>query len=186
MPALPTFETKRLILRGVLEADTTFWQQYFDDYEVIRNLSALVPWPYPKDGVRNFLRDMILPHQGIDRWVWGVFLKEAPHELIGCVDLWREGRPENRGFWLARKHWGKGIMTEAVEPITDYAFDELGFDVLVFANAVGNIGSRRIKEKMRARLVRIAPAKFVDPRFTEQEIWELRKEDWVALRAHAR
>lgn len=178
MSALPVFETKRLILRGVVEEDAPNWQKHFDDYEVIRNLSAFVPWPYPKDGAVSFMKSLILPHQGIDRWVWGIFLKDAPGELIGCVDLWREGKPENRGFWLGRKYWGRGIMTEAVEPIMDYAFNELGFNVLIFANALGNIGSRRIKEKTGARLVRVEPAKFVDPKFTEHEIWELRKEHW--------
>lgn len=178
MSVIPPFETKRLILRAVVESDATAWQRNFDDYEVIRHLSAHVPWPYPKDGVLNFLKSSILPSQGRDRWVWGIFLNDASSELIGVVDLWREGRPEHRGFWLAHKYWGQGLMTEAVEPIMDYAFDELGFDVLVFANAVGNIGSRRIKEKTGARLLRVEPSKFVDPKYTEHEIWELRKADW--------
>lgn len=178
MHGLPIFETKRLILRGVTESDAPSWQKHFVDYEVIRNLSSLVPWPYPENGVLSFMKNVIFPHQGIDRWVWGIFLKENPNELIGAVDLWREGKPEHRGFWLARKYWGQGLMTEAVEPIMDYAFDELGFEVLVFANAVGNIGSRRIKEKTGARLLGVEPAKFVDPKFTEHELWELRKENW--------
>ena len=38
-------------------------------------------------------------------------------------------------------------MTEAVKPITDYAFDVLGFEKLVLANAVGNSASRRMKWK---------------------------------------
>lgn len=175
---VPTFETDRLILRAVVESDASCWQKYFDDYEVIRHLSAHVPWPYPKDGVLNFLKSSILPSQGQDRWVWGIFLKEAPDELIGAVDLWREGRPEHRGFWLGHKFWGRGLMTEAVEPVMNYAFAELGFDVLVFANAVGNVGSRRIKEKTGARLLRVEPSNFVDPKYSEHEIWELRKEDW--------
>jgi ribosomal-protein-alanine N-acetyltransferase len=178
MSSIPTFETKRLILRPVVESDAISWQKHFDDYEVIRNLSAHVPWPYPKDGVLSFLKSSILPTQGKDQWVWGLFLKEAPDELVGVVHLWREGRPEHRGFWLSRKHWGKGLMTEAVEPVMDHAFDELNFNVLVFANAAGNIGSRRIKEKTGARLLRVEPAKFVDPKFIEHEVWELRKEDW--------
>ena len=182
MRSLPIFTTKRLILRGVTEADAENWQMYFDDYEVIRNLSAFVPWPYPKDGVITFLKNQILPNQGKDRWVWGLFLKENPNELIGSVDLWRTGKPENRGFWLAQKYWKQGLMTEAVEPIMDYAFNELGFDVLSFANAVGNVGSRRVKEKTGAKLLRVEPARFVDPRFTEHEVWELRKEDWFKNR----
>lgn len=183
MHKLPVLETKHLILRGVTEADAQNWQKHFDDYEVIRNLSTFVPWPYPKDGASTFLANIILPHQGTSRWTWGIFLKGAPDELIGCVDLWREGKPENRGFWLSRKHWGKGFMTEAVTPVMDYAFDELGFDLLVFANAVGNIGSRRIKEKTGARLLRVAPARFVDPQLTQHEVWEIRREDWKTQRS---
>jgi len=179
MKNIPAFETKRLFLRGVTEADAPSWQRNFDDYEVIRNLAAHVPWPYPKDGVLTFLRTQVLPKQGIDKWVWGIFLKENPGELVGVVDLWREGKPENRGFWLARKLWGQGIMTEAVTPVMDYAFNELGFTKLVFANALGNIGSRRVKEKTGAKLLRREPAKFVDPKFTEHEIWELEKVAWL-------
>lgn len=182
MATLPVFETKRLILRGVTEEHVADWQKNFVDYEVVRNLSALVPWPYPDDGVISFLRNVILPNQGKDRWVWGIFLKENPQELIGVVDLWRPGKPENRGFWLARKHWKKGIMTEAVEPVIDYAFNELGFSELIFSNALGNIGSRRVKEKTGAKLLRVQPAKHVDPALTENEIWELKKEDWFKFK----
>ncbi|QDK37851.1 GNAT family N-acetyltransferase [Bdellovibrio sp. NC01] len=174
---IPTFETERLILREIQESDIPAYHKNFVDYEVIRNLSAVVPWPYPDDGVKTFLKSLA-PQLGKDRWTWGIFLKDAPDEIIGTVDLWRQGRPEHRGFWLARKHWGKGLMTEAVAPVMDYAFDELGFEVLVFANALGNVGSRRVKEKTGARLLGVKPAKFVDPNFTEHEVWELRKEEW--------
>lgn len=183
MRIIPTFKTERLILRGVVEQDAGSWKKHFVDYEVIRNLSSLVPWPYPENGVSEFLKNVILPRQGIDRWCWGIFLKEALNELIGCVDLWRDGKPENRGFWLSQKFWNKGIMTEAVAPIMDYAFERLGFEQMVFANALGNVGSRRIKEKTGARLMEVSPAKFVDPRFTQHELWELKKEDWKKLRS---
>ncbi len=175
----PTFQTDRLILRGVLESDIPSYQKYFSDYEIIRHLASVVPWPYPENGVQTFLETVIFPNQGKDQWMWGIFLKDNPAELIGCVHLWRQGRPENRGFWLGKPFWGKGIMTEAVAPVMDYAFGELGFPTLIFANALGNTRSRRIKEKTGARLIRVEPAKFVDPSLSVHEIWELRKEDWA-------
>jgi RimJ/RimL family protein N-acetyltransferase len=178
MVDLPEFTTDRLKLKGVTEADVAVWTKHFVDYEVIRHLAAKVPWPYPDNGVRDFVMNQILPHQGKDRWVWGIYLKENPNELIGVVDLWRPGTPENRGFWLGKEFWGRGIMTEAVRPVMEYAFDALGFEVMIFANAKGNVRSRRIKEKSGARLVRVESADFVDPDFTEQEIWELTKEEW--------
>ncbi|MBK9293352.1 MAG: GNAT family N-acetyltransferase [Oligoflexia bacterium] len=173
------FETKRLILKEITIKDAPSYEKNFVDYEVIRHLASTVPWPYPPNGITDFISNIILPNQGNERWFWGIYLKSNPSELVGVVDLWRNGRPENRGFWLAKKLWGQGIMTEAVEPIINYAFNELGFEKLVFANAVGNIASRRVKEKTCAKLIDVKPAKFVDPKYTEHEIWELNKQDWI-------
>jgi ribosomal-protein-alanine N-acetyltransferase len=145
-------------------------------------LSSLVPWPYPENGVAEFFKHVLLPHQGASRWTWAIRLKSNPVEIIGCVDLWREGRPENRGFWLGKKFWGQGYMTEAVEPVMDYAFNSLEFESLVFANALGNTRSRRVKEKTGARFVDVRPVSCVDPEYTQQEVWTLSKDDWIEFR----
>ncbi len=179
----PTLETQRLILKPITLEMADDYEKNFVDYEVINQLSALVPWPYPKGGVAEYLKSLILPTQGESRWSWGLFLKTNSDEIIGCIDLWRPGKPENRGFWLARKHWGRGLMSEAVQPVTDFAFGPLGFDRLVFANAVGNSRSRRVKEKSGARLIAVKPGKYVNPKLTEQEIWELSKEEWTSRRS---
>ena len=178
MTRIPTFTTNRLILRDLTTADIPSYQKHFSNYRVISHLSSVVPWPYPESGVSDFLNQFIFPNQGKDRWMWAITLKSNPNEVIGCIDLWREGRPENRGFWLGEPYWGQGIMTEAVVPVMNYAFDILSFEKLVFANAVGNERSRRIKEKTGARLIDVRPAKFVNPDYTEHEIWELTKPEW--------
>ena len=136
--------------------------------------------PIQKNGVAEFLQNFILPAQGIDRWTWGIFLKSNDTELIGCVDLWRKGTPENRGFWLGAPFWSKGYMTEAVEPVMDYAFQTLGFEKLFFSNALGNTRSRRIKEKTGAKLIGTRECRFVDPTLTLAETWELSKADWIS------
>lgn len=181
---IPQFITKRLLLRGICLADADSYEQSFVDYEVVRYLSHKVPWPYPKGAVRDFIETVILPKQGKSRWMWGIFPKDKSEDVMGCIDLWKEGIPEHRGFWLARKFWGHGYMTEAVVPITNYAFSDLGFERLVFSNALGNIASRRIKEKTGARYIGVRPAQFVDPKFTHSELWELTKEEWETHNQH--
>jgi len=178
----PEFQTKRLILKAVTEADIPSYEKYFIDYEVIRHLSSVVPWPYPGDGVSHHIKTCILPKQGDNKWVWGIYLRQETKELIGVVDLWRPGKPENRGFWLGHQFWGYGYMTEAVIPVTDFAFDILGFNKLIFSNAVGNLRSRRIKEKTGARVIGVEPASFVDPIYREREIWELSCDSWHVSR----
>jgi ribosomal-protein-alanine N-acetyltransferase len=175
---LPVFTTSRLILKAVTIEDAPAYQRHFSDYEVIRYLSSQVPWPYPDNGAEFFIQNMILPRQGIDRWCWGIFEKDNANELIGAVDLWRVPIPENRGFWLGKKFWGKGYMTEAVTPVTEYAFSDLGFEELFFTNALGNERSRRVKEKTSAKFIELRDAKFVDSSFSQTELWKLTKNDW--------
>lgn len=89
----PEFATKRLLLRGVSPNDVDSYTKHFVDYEVIRNLAAKVPWPYPENGVADYIRDVILPLQGVSRWDWGLFAQEAPSEMI---DAWVLPRALNR------------------------------------------------------------------------------------------
>ena len=183
MANLPTFNTRRLVLRELVASDIPAYEKHFINYEVIRYLTASVPWPYPADGVRKYVHMDILPHQGSDRWVWTICLQEEPAELIGVIELLRQASPANRGFWLGQQFWGNGYMTEAIRPVTDYAFETLGFEKLIFANAVGNERSRRIKEKSGARLVRREAAQYVDPSLTERDVFELTKQEWGSFKA---
>jgi [ribosomal protein S5]-alanine N-acetyltransferase len=180
--SVPTFHTARLILRPLQSTDAERYEKYFADYEIIGQLAARVPWPYPKGGVLHYFLSEVFPEQGDDYWMWGIFLKETPNEVIGGLNLWRPGTPENRGFWLAKPFWGKGLMTEAVAPVMDFAFNELGFEKLVFSNALGNVRSRRVKERTGARLTGTRPGKFVNPAYTEAETWELDKTEWEQFR----
>jgi len=178
----PVFVTERLYLRGVTATDITAYTQGFVDYDVIQTLSAAVPWPYPDGGVKDYVQEHLLPTQGHNHWAWSICLRSNPLRQIGNITLWRPGTPEHRGFWLAKAHWGKGYMTEAVAPVMDYAFEVLGFDHMLFANASGNPRSRRIKEKTGAQLIRTEPGDYVDPKLTEQEIWKITAEEWAAHR----
>jgi ribosomal-protein-alanine N-acetyltransferase len=175
----PTFVTERLVARPIQLADAASYEKNFADYEVISQLSDQVPWPYPTGGVHDYLQNVILPKQGNNFWTWALTRIEDPTEVIGTVDLWRHGCPENRGFWLGQKYWGQGLMTEALAPITSYAFEHLSFSKLVLSNAFGNTRSRRIKEKSGAHLVAVVPGRFLNPNYTLKEVWELKQEDWL-------
>ena len=176
-------ETKRLYLKAPSLSDAESYQRYFADSAVIQELAAGIPTPYPSDGALVWLRDRIIPRQGKQHWAWGLFLKIEPTELIGLVELWRPGTPENRGFWLGQPFWGQGLMSEACDAITSHAFQELGFQELIFSNAVGNHRSARIKEKMACESIGKRPGKFMNPHYTEQQLWRLSKERWASYQA---
>jgi [ribosomal protein S5]-alanine N-acetyltransferase len=68
-------------------------------------------------------------------------------------------------------------MTEAVEVVTDYWFDTLGFPVLRAPKAVANIASRRISETSGMRLIAAEGRDYVSGRLPA-EIWEITANEW--------
>ena len=80
---------------------------------------------------------------------------------------------------------GKGLMTEAVEAVTDYWFDELKFSVLRAPKAIANTASRRMSEKTGMRMVALEERDYVSGRLPS-ELWEITADEWRARRASRR
>jgi len=54
--ATPILTTERLTLRPLALSDAPAIQRHFDNWNIIRNLATVVPWPYPADGAESFVR----------------------------------------------------------------------------------------------------------------------------------
>jgi RimJ/RimL family protein N-acetyltransferase len=174
---IPVLYTARLELRPLALEDAEQIQALFDDWEVVKYLNSVVPWPFPPDGAFTHIRDSALPAMNSgDEWNWTLRLKSEPGRIIGRISLYRN-RENNRGFWIGR-HWqGRGLMTEAVEVATAFWFDELGMPVLRAPKAVANIASRRISQRQGMRVVRVEEGSYVSGRMPA-EVWEITAEEW--------
>jgi RimJ/RimL family protein N-acetyltransferase len=175
-------QTRRLELRPLELEDARQAQVLFPRWEIVRYLASVVPWPYPADGALTHYRDHLLPAMDRgDEWHWSLRLKSEPDQLIGCIGLMRN-EDNNRGFWLGLPWHGQGLMTEAVEVVTDYWFDELRFPVLRASKAIANAASRRISEKLGMRVVAVEEKEHVSGRLVS-ELWEITAAEWRARRA---
>jgi ribosomal-protein-alanine N-acetyltransferase len=174
--------TRRLLLRPLQLSDAQQTQLLFPHWDIVKHLNAIVPWPYPADGVIVHYRERSLP--AIERgeeWHWTLRLKQSPDQHIGAISLCT-GESDNRGFWLGMPWHGQGLMTEAVIAANDFWFDVLGFPVLRAPKAVANLASRRISEKTGMRLVATQERDFVSGRHP-CEIWEITADEWRKARA---
>jgi ribosomal-protein-alanine N-acetyltransferase len=77
----PDLETARLCLRRLTLADAEQTQTLFAQWDVVKYLASVVPWPFPPDGAHVFYRDVALPamERG-DSWSWTLRLKHSPDE----------------------------------------------------------------------------------------------------------
>jgi [ribosomal protein S5]-alanine N-acetyltransferase len=178
---VPTLETPRLFLRPLRQEDAEQAQKLFPQWEIVQYLNNRVPWPFPEDGALSYYRDIAMPamERG-EQWHWTLWLKSDPANLIGAISLMK-GEDENRGFWISPGWQRRGLMTEAVEAVTDYWFDVLGFQQLRAPKAIANIASRRISEKTGMRMIRVEERDYVSGRLAS-EVWEITAEEWRARR----
>ena len=183
MPPVPVLETERLILRPPLQSDVPVIQRRFAQWEVVRYLTSNVPWPYPDDGGAQHWGRMNAELINGEKSHWAITLKGRDDELIGLITLWADDgvSRDQRGFWLDPEFWGRGLMTEAADRVTDYALVDLGWPQLWLCNAEANLASHRVKEKQGAELIDRTPAKYVygdGVRVT----WRLTREAWLGRR----
>jgi [ribosomal protein S5]-alanine N-acetyltransferase len=88
---------------------------------------------------------------------WGLFDKQTG-ALIGSLNYDRQlDRPDsahrvNVGYDLAQAHWGRGLMTEAVQTTLPYVFGPMGFSRIETTVHVQNYRSVRVLVKCGFRI----------------------------------
>jgi [ribosomal protein S5]-alanine N-acetyltransferase len=174
----PTIETARLHLVPLRLDDAEQVQSLFGTWDVVRFLNGNVPWPYPSGAAHVYYRDVALPaiERG-DEWHWTLRLKEAPNQIIGAIALHRH-ETNNRGFWMGVPWRRRGLMLEAVEAVTDYWFESLGFQELRAPKASANVASVRISEKTGMRLLARHDQSFVSGTLPA-EVWGITRDEWL-------
>jgi [ribosomal protein S5]-alanine N-acetyltransferase len=133
------------LLRPLRPADAPVLAVHANDRDVWLNLTDAFPHPYSVQDAEAFITAAaaVSPQTSFGIVVQG--------EVAGNVGL-TPGHDIHRkaselGYFLGRKFWGRGIMTDVVRAVTRYAFDSLGMH-RVFAVPYGrNTASARVLEK---------------------------------------
>ncbi|MBW4034512.1 MAG: GNAT family N-acetyltransferase [Proteobacteria bacterium] len=175
----PVLTTARLCLVPVTLDDADFIQAEFPHWDIVKFMNTRVPWPYPADGARQFLDDLLLPQiaRG-EAYAWSIRLRTAPDSRVGLINL-RIGSTENRGFWIARAHQGQGFASEAADAVTEFYFNTLDQPGLRVSKAVANIPSSRLSARQGMRVIARGETDYVSGRHPS-ETWAITQDEWRA------
>jgi len=104
--------------------------------------------------------------------------------IIGCIGLNRQDYPEKAelGYWLSKKHWDSGYMSDAVHLVCYLAFKYLGLIKVYSPVFIGNNRSRRVLEKNGFSLEGKLRSHF-KKRGKYRDVWymSLLKSDWEKI-----
>jgi RimJ/RimL family protein N-acetyltransferase len=135
-------ETERLLLRASRTEDAKTIAILINDRRISEN-TLRIPHPY---GIADAQRFITGTNAGSGETVFLIVRRDAT--VLGACGLAKRA-PESAelGYWLAFAFWGNGYATEAAGAVIDYAFEDLGYEMLHAGARVSNLASRRVLEK---------------------------------------
>jgi len=144
---LPILQGERCLLRALVPADAPALVAHANDPAVARNLFDGFPQPYTLAAATAWATHE--SHSGDFGWVWGVVVDGG---VVGCIGLhqgegWMRCNAEI-GYWIGQSHWHRGMTTDAVLQVTDWAFAAVPELTRVFAPIFSwNDGSQAVVRK---------------------------------------
>ena len=144
---LPILQGERCLMRALVPADAPALAAHANDPEVARNLFDGFPQPYTLEAATAWATHE--SQSGAFGWVWGIVVDDA---VVGCVGLkqasgWMRCNAEI-GYWIGQSHWRRGLTSDAVRQVTDWAFAAVPELTRIFAPIFAwNEGSQAVVRK---------------------------------------
>ena len=130
-------------LRAFRETDAPRLAELANNEKIGRNLRDGFPYPYTLEDAMSFIKRFI-DHNSF-------FAIEYQGEYVGnislapCENVYR--KTAEIGYFIGEPYWNKGIVTSAVNLITEFGFRELGFARIHTGVYEYNPASQRVLEK---------------------------------------
>jgi len=126
MLPLPVLQGERCLLRALAASDAPSLRRHADNPNVWINLFEGFPSPYLDEHARAWCEREA--GSGQFGYVWGIV---ADGEVVGCIALEPELRAAGVrcnaeiGYWIGESFWRRGIASDAVRQVVDWAFAAL-------------------------------------------------------------
>jgi RimJ/RimL family protein N-acetyltransferase len=132
-------------LRLLESSDAESISRHANDREIWLNLRDLFPYPYTVTNAEWYIGHVAGESPPLG---FGIDVNGA---IVGSISL-KPGTDIERvnaeiGYWLGQEFWGRGIVTDAVIGMTQYAFGELQFNRVFAVPFARNPASCRVLEK---------------------------------------
>jgi ribosomal-protein-alanine N-acetyltransferase len=170
----PIIKTERLLLRRITNEDIN---EVFELRSNPENMKY-IPRPLLKNAEDTLkliamIEDKIITNIEIN---WAITLKDNP-KLLGIIGFYRM-QPENYraeiGYILLPEFHGKGIISEAVNRLNRYGFDDLKLHSIEAVIDPENIASEKVLQKCGfVKEAHFKESQFYEGRFLDKVIYSL-------------
>jgi len=142
----PEIETDSLILREILPEDRDAIYAIFSDDEVTRYYDLVTMQRREEAAELIDFFDERFETESMIRW--GITRKDDDVVIGTCGYVMLHRHRGEIGYDLRRSEWRKGIMTEALDAIIDFGFQDMGLQRVEALVMPENVASARLLRKL--------------------------------------
>lgn len=143
--------TDRLLLRRLKHEDAPHMATLAGDYDVAK-MTLNIPHPYPADSATQFIERSQQVWDTGERYGFAIVLNESDTFMgvIGIIPELQHLRAEV-GYWIGKPFWGNGYVTEALNRVIQFGFENLDLNRIAASYRIDNPASGRVMEKAGMR-----------------------------------
>lgn len=139
-------QCSHFVIRELCKEDAPVLAHYANNRKIWNNVRDEFPHPYHLKDAEQYISS-VLEDKTLSK-----FAIANEKELIGAIGIHPKQQANYRftveiGYWLGEAHWGKGIASEAVRAIVQYAIQELSCQKIYAEVYEHNQASMRVLEK---------------------------------------
>jgi [ribosomal protein S5]-alanine N-acetyltransferase len=123
------------ILRPLTEADAASFAMHANNANIARYMSDAFPHPFTIEHAQRFIANAMSHRPN------RIFAIEVNGEAAGGIGIHPQAgiytMNAELGYWLAEPHWGKGIISAAIQKMVTYGFETFPIN-RIYARPYGN------------------------------------------------
>ena len=132
-------------VRDLTGADAALLAKYANNRQIWLNLRDRFPHPYTLRDAVSFIKHV---QEQQPPTVWAI---DVAGEAAGTIGIMRRSDIERIsaeiGYWIGEPFWGRGIMTEVVQAVTDWCLEHFQLTRIYALPFAENAASCRVLEK---------------------------------------
>ena len=163
-------------IRSFKMSDVKSMAKYANNYNIYKRLRDYFPNPYTEKEAKVWLKYVL---SQVPETNFAIATKD---ELIGSIGF-TILKDVNRysaeiGYWLAEPFWGKGIASEALSQLTQFAFSKFELNRIFAGVFEGNSASIKVLEKAGYKFeAKHRKAVFKEGKFLDYFVYSILKEE---------
>lgn len=144
----PILSTERLILSQPTVSDVEEVVFQMNSTSEISENTLTLPFPYQEENAHFWFKMAEDGFANKDAFIFGIREKENL-KLIGAIGLHLDigNNKAEVGYWLGKSFWNRGYVSEALQKVLQFGFEELNLNKIYASYFLHNPASGKVLEK---------------------------------------